>query len=466
MATEINTANNINNMEELKKLLSANGYNIKELAQLAQELNNKPEENKQEAAKKKISAPKKAISWELGLALYPDFVIRRTTAQTERDLVVMPSKSTMFIRDVKTGSTEALTVDSYVNFTASMPNIAMPEDFWLSEVKSGKLFFEKLTRVMSTPICIEMIKHRCITKFEHLFDPYRSTSTVFASDTNACIENYQKFPILYAELWQDDRSRDTFCKGRNHFVEVLIDNFGIQNARDFLQSWTISLFGTDSYTRGYRSNAFSMVYHDRRLTNNNNRNSTSCIPPILMDYKSFKEYVLYDSVHMGYGLNPHDFFVQWSDVLTMQMSIYGKIKDKYPKDLPTLHQQLAYKQTLMREKINEMMFAQQVERTKKYEMVVDDYIFLAPKAKEDFYDEATQQANCLASYVNRYTQGDCHIIFMRKKNAPEVSVVTIELRADTVCQKYQAHNAACTAEQNAVIAQWLKKVVEINHSED
>lgn len=461
MATEI--INNINNISELKKLLSENGFDIKELAQLASELNNEPnEKDKQTEPKKKAPAKKKTITWELGLALYPDFVIRRTTAQTERDLVVMPSKGMMFIRDVKTGESEILTADSYVNFTSGMPDIEMPENFWLTKCEPGKLFFTRLKKVMDTPACIEMIKHNCMIKFERLFESYKITSVAYSYDVKKCIENYQKFPILYIELWEDNLLRD-FCKSDDNFVETLIENFGIQNARDFFQSWKISLFGT-APSVAYRRNNFARIYHDRCLRGD--RNVVSCIPPIRMEYKAFKEYVLYDSVHMGYGLNAHDFFMQWSDTLAMQMMIYGKIKDKYPKNLPTLHQQLSYKKTLMHEQIDTMLFMQQVERTKKYEMIIDDYIFLAPKAKEDFYDEATQQANCLASYIHRYAQGDCHIIFMRRKEEPETSLVTIELRADTICQKYQAHNAACTAKQNEIIEQWLKKVIKINHSND
>ena len=121
---------------------------------------------------------------------------------------------------------------------------------------------------------------------------------------------------------------------------------------------------------------------------------------------------------------------------------------------------MTYKQELYEAEINEKKFAQQSEKTSKFEAKIDDFIFVAPKIPQDFYDEATEMHNCLAGYVERYANGEDHIIFMRHKKDPEKSLVTIELSLDgQLLQAYQASNRKVTAEQKSIIDRWLDKTV-------
>ena len=121
--------------------------------------------------------------------------------------------------------------------------------------------------------------------------------------------------------------------------------------------------------------------------------------------------------------------------------VYGKIKDKYPKSVALAHDQLSYKCTCMKVAIDEIHFEQQVARATQLECKIGDYVFVAPKVKQDFFDEAISQANCLASYVNRFTNGDCLIMFMRPASDPSCSYITMEIRGGQVVQAKLAHNA-------------------------
>ena len=115
----------------------------------------------------------------------------------------------------------------------------------------------------------------------------------------------------------------------------------------------------------------------------------------------------------------------------------------------------------MRQEIDKCRFAER--DTSKFEATVEDYVFIAPKEPQDFYDEATAQSNCLAGYIERYADGKDYIVFMRKKDTPEVSLVTIELDLNgNLCQAYQARNSKITEKQRAVINTWLERVVRKN----
>jgi hypothetical protein len=149
----------------------------------------------------------------------------------------------------------------------------------------------------------------------------------------------------------------------------------------------------------------------------------------------------------------------------MQKSIYHKIKEKYHDNLPLWHQQLSYKSACMKEEIDEEKMNEMVQLASLYQGVCDKYVFIAPTCKQDFLDEAQMQQNCLASYVSKFIDGDCIIMFMRLKNHPTQSLVTIEIRKDddgnytVLNQKYQARNRACTPEQSCAIDKWLKRAV-------
>ena len=90
------------------------------------------------------------------------------------------------------------------------------------------------------------------------------------------------------------------------------------------------------------------------------------------------------------------------------------------------------------------------------ERTFGDYRFIYPSCTQDIKDEATSQSNCVASYIDRVLDGDCHIMFLRYKDSPDKSLVTLEIRGDKIVQARQRYNNPCTKEQESVIEAWEK----------
>ena len=83
------------------------------------------------------------------------------------------------------------------------------------------------------------------------------------------------------------------------------------------------------------------------------------------------------------------------------------------------------------------------------------YQFICPKTPDDIKAEAAQQHNCVASYIDDVIQDKCVIMFMRYKDDPDKSLVTIEVHPDLhVVQALQRYNAPLNAEQKQVIREW------------
>ena len=91
---------------------------------------------------------------------------------------------------------------------------------------------------------------------------------------------------------------------------------------------------------------------------------------------------------------------------------------------------------------------------KSLEFSYKDYQFIYPSSTEEIKQEAVQQNNCVASYIDKVIDGKCHILFLRKKNKLNESLVTIEVRNNHIVQARRRFNDPVTPEDQEVIDKW------------
>ena len=134
------------------------------------------------------------------------------------------------------------------------------------------------------------------------------------------------------------------------------------------------------------------------------------------------------------------------------MSQISKKFDKYPRHLLTTHRIATRNYNRLKQKFEEDKFKARID--KNMEKSFGDYTFIYPNTTQDIKDEAVRQNNCVASYVDRVIDGRCHILFLRKKDTPDKSLVTIEVRDGKIVQALQKFNNPLTAEQQEVVNKW------------
>jgi hypothetical protein len=132
--------------------------------------------------------------------------------------------------------------------------------------------------------------------------------------------------------------------------------------------------------------------------------------------------------------------------------------EKYPRYFLSTHKIAARNYNRLKHQFDEKNF--QKCRKPEYEMTFKDYVFIYPKTTQEIKDEAVQQNNCVASYIDRVINGSCHILFLRKKDTPHKSLVTIEVRNGEIVQARQAYNNLCTEEQLEAVDAFNKKFKE------
>lgn len=91
----------------------------------------------------------------------------------------------------------------------------------------------------------------------------------------------------------------------------------------------------------------------------------------------------------------------------------------------------------------------------------DNIFFIRPaQSLDDMKEEAKQQNNCVyKNYSERYANGGTDIYFLRKLDAPNKSLVTVEVYKGRIRQKYQKKNRLVTKSQNEFLKLWEKKVL-------
>lgn len=432
--------------------------NIELLRNLASEARmmhaNQVEENETREVK-----PKSGFT--LTLAEYPDFIVSKQGTQRVKHLICMPSADTCFIKTENkdgTTSSELLTEALFSTFSAGMPDIPLPEDFWLRRLSKGAVVGRRLVEIFKNEKLLELIRKKALpfgTDLLYIEGKYE------VSPEQGALKAFTELGNLYLEFADDPKLIDLMIK-ETIFCKDLVDRFGIENARGFLREYKNSLMDMTSrsqrYGEGLSRGGYGSIcsFEDQAAQEERNR-CFSCIPRINLKFSSFRDYVLHDAFRMGFGMNISQFFHMWLDTLDMQYQLYEKIKEKYPDDLLLLHNQLSYKCACMRQKIDKRKFERQAEKASMYEGTYKGFVFIAPKKQQDLLDEAISQTNCLAGYVGKFTEGACIILFMRKKDAPERSYATVEIINQDVAQAELKRNVKLGLEEKAILCEWVAK---------
>lgn len=142
------------------------------------------------------------------------------------------------------------------------------------------------------------------------------------------------------------------------------------------------------------------------------------------------------------------------DYAKMMKTISPKF-DKYPRNFLTTHKIACRNYNRLKKEFSEEIFRSRINP--KYECSFGDYQFIYPKSTQDIKDEAVQQNNCVASYIDDVIDGECHIMFLRKKDMIDKSLVTIEIRDDVIVQAKRRFNDPVTDEDQKAIDAWNKR---------
>ena len=152
------------------------------------------------------------------------------------------------------------------------------------------------------------------------------------------------------------------------------------------------------------------------------------------------------------------------DYCYMMRSLSPKF-EKYPRYFLTTHCIASRNYTRLTAEFDSDSFEAVMDKSLEYKY--GDYVFLYPNSTDEIKDEAVQQNNCVASYIDGVLKKNCHIMFMRNKDNVAKSLVTLELRKNElpyfkVVQARRHYNHDCTPEQIEAIEKFNSHLIKLN----
>ena len=138
----------------------------------------------------------------------------------------------------------------------------------------------------------------------------------------------------------------------------------------------------------------------------------------------------------------------------MQIKIFGKIKEKYPKSLKTEHDIMALKVNTAEAVAKCENFADRAAEVSELAHTGKTYSIVVPDTPHQIADEGINLSHCVSSYIDRVINGDCHILFLRKTRTPDQSLVTLQLSKGRINQAEGNHRRRISEEELKFLRNW------------
>ena len=309
---------------------------------------------------------------------------------------------------------------------------------------------EKYAKFLSFVMRSESIQHYGIWNVGTVLDRVQSYSRfeqLFSAGIDDIIESKNKRDFKYSI---NDIPKSLLKLCREHSIKLTNDivRFYKENP--------------NAYCIAYKLDYISLDYYDiykiwKTSENIYDANAKSYFNILVNEYGyNAKDLWLYiDRIKTFEAIEDMAFLIrELCDYADMMKQLSNKY-DKYPRHFLTTHKIACRNYNRMKKEFSEELFRKRMK--KEYECSFGEYVFIYPKSTQEIKDEAARQSNCVSSYIDKVIDGYCHILFLRKKNSPKESLVTIEVRNDQIVQAKRRFNDDVTEEQKEVIDKFNKK---------
>lgn len=282
---------------------------------------------------------------------------------------------------------------------------------------------------------------------------YSNYEQLFSAGIEEILDSYNKFQYTIKDI---PKGLIKLCKTHNIKLSNKFLEYYKENPDAFLLAYNLEYYSLNDddifkilnsfYSeRVRRDGYYTYEYVYKSAFNNLIKEYGYTAKPLLLYIDYLKTYE---------ALNDVEYIVrELRDYASMMKRISPKF-DKYPRHFLTTHKIASRNYNRLKEQFREEDFKKRIN--KDMERTFGEYRFMYPNKTQDIKDEAVQQNNCVASYIQNVIDGNCHILFLRKKDSPDKSLVTIEVRNNKIVQALQRFNHPLTTEQQEVVDRWNK----------
>ena len=127
----------------------------------------------------------------------------------------------------------------------------------------------------------------------------------------------------------------------------------------------------------------------------------------------------------------------WSDYLNMASRIGVDLTDKakmFPGSLKKEHDIAVFAYRAVKVEIDTREFKEKAQENKVYEFKHKNLFVHIPETPQEVVEEANAQRNCLRSYIERVKNGETIVAFIRRKEDPDTTFLSAEIRNGRLTQ--------------------------------
>lgn len=202
---------------------------------------------------------------------------------------------------------------------------------------------------------------------------------------------------------------------------------------------------------GYGGDAFEMTFGAYLRNNTTYRNAKFHLH---YTFGKFMDYVCEEAINQGFKtLNA--FMVELRDYLDMcaSMSIKPTLYSSYLKQTHDITAR-NYEVKLTEEQAE--MFEGAYKDFKNYTTKDRKYSIIRPKNADDVKHEGSELNHCVAAYISKIVRRNCLIVFLRKADKLDKSLVTMEINNNAIVQARGASNRSIDEAEFAAINEYAK----------
>ena len=410
-------------------------------------------------------------TYEVELASGPDLIVSKRGARGGKTFMVLLVSQGQYYVKHSNGEITMLTSNEATKFLRDIPSgesLVTESAVW-DELRSGKKYADALIAALNDEAFIKLAKDGLALVSAYVLALDSNPKSLHENMTLAAdnqklyryfVESYAMNSAITTEAAVRGYLRGVLSKVRPDTFRafVVINNvYGLDIARKAIDDF----MGNDifeSLSPGKLCELFKYKsgYNSKCVASKNLMKGIEL--DIQFEANRFLEFLFFQPIEEGCGDNLRDWLSTWMDDLYLQWNVYGKVREKYPDILTLHHDKLAFMDRRRKKFVDKEAWEKAVSSAVRYEAKNKEWMLRIPRETEEMNDEATQMSNCVSSYTKRMSEGQCVVAFLRKANAPDKSVCTVEIRDGKVVQFRGRHNCTPTGEQYVALADLCKKV--------
>lgn len=377
-----------------------------------------------------------------------DIIIRRTSGTgIKRDFSIIPSDNLVFIRDVKKGTDKLVVGEGQINsFFQDVPRNLfekLKNDYWHCEYST--YFAPRVFSMKNSDVVREFIKKG--------LNPRKIFGGTPSSNTEKYIlAKMQKSPTTFTKIvnkmleMQDDSNVNSSSTS-----ELLTSVLGIAEKINFNNAiWMLDRL-VESNSE-FHIPAFKGWYGE----------AVDWIPTLIekynLDFQSLINYLFFDLYTQGINYIDESVLQLYDDTLNMQTLMYdGKVRDKYPKHLKEAHDKVTLVYNLNQEYFDHQIAVKLHNECKNLEYKDENFCIITPEDSSELINEGISLHHCVGSYVEKVNKGKTSILFLRRTEAPDESLITIEYQDGSIKQVRGLCERLMTTKEREFFDKWVKK---------